>query len=562
MTEMEGIPFGRYRLIGLLGQGGMATVYRALLSGPMGFEKEVALKRIHSEAAEDEGLIKSLVNEARLGGSLRHPHIVETYEFNRLQGIYYVALEYVDGWSLDVLLKLCRKLGRPVPLLAVHEIMIQACRGLSHAHNLVTRSGERPDLVHRDLKPGNIMVSRTGVVKLMDFGIAKAATNLYQTTSADVVRGTPVYMSPEQLRAQKLDKRSDIFAMGAVLHELTTLQIPFAGENLIAITYQIAECNLGPLRQRVAKRHPHLEPVLARAMAKDRDDRFPDAQDLADALEASAGFVEDSLGLKKWLGLIEAHLPPVRKVGDFGRVGAPSPITDEPSGVTSAAPAGAPTPTPQGLPSLVQLQSGDIVPITTVVQVNRSRRIGLALGVVGLVLAIVDVGLGLRSPGNEDSSEEEATAPLSSSKSTGPDSRLSSPAEPAPSKAVTAVTAVAADQPESTPTPSPEPTPDREPPASAVAVRAAPRAAAPPPDDTPEVEAPAEMGAVVLHSIPWSHLEIDGVPAGKTLLRTELPVGTHRVLFRCTQCDPTVEKEETITVKAGAAPLRTVVKFQ
>ena len=183
MTER--VPFGRYQLLNLLGEGGMATVYRAVMSGPMGFEKVCAVKRIHPEHTSEARLVRAMINEARLGGQLRHDNIVETYEFNEVDGHYYMAMEYVEGWTLDFVLRRCRNFREYLPATVVHEILLGTCRGLDYAHRLTDSEGKPTNLIHRDLKPANIIARLDGKVKIMDFGIARADTNKYKTTAKD-----------------------------------------------------------------------------------------------------------------------------------------------------------------------------------------------------------------------------------------------------------------------------------------------------------------------------------------------------------------------------------------
>ena len=156
----------------------------------MGFQKEVAIKRLHSSLSEDESILKALINEARLGGQLKHRNIVEIYEFNKVGNSYYLAMEFIDGWTLDRIMKLSRKHGLPIPPGVALDIAVQICRGLDYAHKLETLDGQEVRLVHRDLKPANIIVARDGSAKIMDFGIAKAQTNLFKTTVGEVTKGT------------------------------------------------------------------------------------------------------------------------------------------------------------------------------------------------------------------------------------------------------------------------------------------------------------------------------------------------------------------------------------
>ena len=273
--------FGPYRLTHLLGKGGMASVYRALKSGPMGFAKEVAIKRIHESLAGDDSILKSLINEARLGGQLRHPNIVEIYEFNKVGDAYYLAMEFVDGWTLDRVTKLSREYDDPLPAEVVLDILIQICEGLQYAHTLESLDGQEVKLVHRDLKPANIIVSRHGVAKVMDFGIAKADTNLFKTTMADVTKGTPHYMSPEQAAGEpNLGPASDIFALGSVVYELVTGRVLFRGDNLSTVLFAVVKAEVETHCAEIDRAVPGLGTVMARCLRRDPDERYPDAQSL------------------------------------------------------------------------------------------------------------------------------------------------------------------------------------------------------------------------------------------------------------------------------------------
>jgi serine/threonine protein kinase len=277
--------FGEYRLTHLLGKGGMASVYRAVRSGPMGFAKQMAIKRLHSTLTDNDQVLKALINEARLGGQLKHPNIVEVYEFNKVETTYYLAMEFVDGWTLDRITKLSEEVGLPIPIEVVLDITAQICEGLHYAHTVESLDGQEVNLVHRDLKPANIILGRDGVAKVMDFGIAKAATNLFKTTLADTTKGTPHYMSPEQVAgAADLDATSDIFAMGSVLYELVTGEVLFTGESLVAVLFAVARADVDAAVARLDGVLPGLGGIVGRCLQKDPTDRYKTARDLRQAL--------------------------------------------------------------------------------------------------------------------------------------------------------------------------------------------------------------------------------------------------------------------------------------
>jgi len=285
LAEARHLPirFGPYILVSILGEGGMARVYRAVREGPMGFRKELAVKRIRTDLTrDDDELVRSLVREARLGGSLRHPNVVDTYEFGSVGDQYYLAMEFVDGLTLSALIKGATLRDRRLPVGAVLDLMLQVCDGLAYAHDLTSPEGEPLHLVHRDLKPSNLIVSRAGQAKVMDFGIARSDADGTQMTADAVVKGTPRFMSPEQLQTPgDLDRRSDLFALGGVLFEALTGCPLLASPTVEAQVWSIMS---GSFRSRLGMAEaalPAAGPILERCLQLEREDRYPDAAALA-----------------------------------------------------------------------------------------------------------------------------------------------------------------------------------------------------------------------------------------------------------------------------------------
>jgi eukaryotic-like serine/threonine-protein kinase len=294
------VPFGRYRLLGLLGEGGMARVFRAELEGPEGFRKPAAIKIIRGAvAARGESLRTSLIHEARLGGLLSHPNIVSTLDFGEHDGHLFIAMDLVEGWTLAEALA---EVG-PFPAELALEVTAQICEGLDHAHHLHDR-GTATNLVHRDLKPSNVILDVTGRVRVMDFGIAKA-TNLHGNTTADgMTKGTPTYMSPEQAMGKPVDGRSDLFAVGALLYELVTGQRLFVGDTLAAVMYSVIEVETrlaDPATFALLEGVPGLDEAIAGCLRADPEARHADAADLEDALRE----IQERLGrrtrLRTWV---------------------------------------------------------------------------------------------------------------------------------------------------------------------------------------------------------------------------------------------------------------------
>ncbi len=285
---LTGATFGKYRITRKLGSGAFGSVYEALVPGPMGFAKKIAIKKIHSSLVdEDPKFVQSMVNEARIGGLLHHANIVDTIEFGEVGGHYYMAMEYVDGATLAEVIDLCRRRGVLLPRFAIVDLAIQVCRGLHYAHNLRDHAGNPVHLIHRDLKPSNVMVDREGAAMICDFGIAKAASNLYHTTSTGMVKGTPRYMSPEQITGEgTLSAASDIFSLGAVLYELITGRVLFHAKDFSGLIYKIVTVQIDKDLDAAERAFPECRPLLQRALQADPMDRYPDARALADELRA------------------------------------------------------------------------------------------------------------------------------------------------------------------------------------------------------------------------------------------------------------------------------------
>ena len=305
--------FGSYRLTHLLGKGGMASVYRALRSGPMGFSKEVAIKRLHDALANDEKILKALINEARLGGQLKHPNIVEVYEFNKVEETYFLAMEFVDGWTIDRILSFAKKYEAPLPTEVVLEVFMQVCDGLHYAHTLESLEGQDVKLVHRDLKPANIMVSRLGVSKIMDFGIAKAATNLFQTTIVapedKTTKGTPHYMSPEQVAGDPdISFHSDIFSLGSVIYECLMGEVLFGGDNLATVLFAVVKADVSSKLDEVDARVPGLGGILAKCLAKKASARWATAADFGRALQTLRDTLPGTDNIQDYLYSLRGHL--------------------------------------------------------------------------------------------------------------------------------------------------------------------------------------------------------------------------------------------------------------
>jgi predicted Ser/Thr protein kinase len=260
---------GRYEITGELGRGAMGVVYKAL-DPTIG--RTVALKtmRLDVHGLDAQEMVRRFQNEARAAGVLNHPNIVTIYDAGEEDGIFYIAMEFIEGTTLQEMLTEQRVLATD----EVVQLTRQICRGLDYAHS--------NGIVHRDIKPANIMITANGTVKIMDFGIAKSGG---QVTNTGQVLGTPNYMSPEQVKGRPLDGRSDLFSMGVILYEMMTGEKPFVGQNVTTIIYKIVnETPITP-RDLDVTVHPGLSAIVTKALAKAPDDRYQTGADLVRDLE-------------------------------------------------------------------------------------------------------------------------------------------------------------------------------------------------------------------------------------------------------------------------------------
>jgi serine/threonine protein kinase len=289
--------YGPYLLLEKVGAGGMAEVFRAVRNGPQGFVRQFAIKRIIPRHAESNDFVEMFCNEARLSALLSHQNLVQVYDFGEVDGSYYLAMEFLKGRTvLSVMRSLhARKLPFPVP--AVAHIARQAALGLSYAHTLRGAGGEVLNLVHRDVNPSNIMLLKSGMVKVLDFGIAKSPSLTALQTQAGLVKGKLSYAPPEQLKCRPLDGRADVFSLGVTLWEMATMRKLFGGRtDFETVTNVMTKTVLPPSSQR-EDIPPEFDEIVLSALQRDPEKR-PDARQLAGRLGdflIDCRFREDSL---------------------------------------------------------------------------------------------------------------------------------------------------------------------------------------------------------------------------------------------------------------------------
>src|SRR5262249_52103903 len=259
---------------------GMAEVFLAKTDGPMGFEKQLVIKRILPHLAEDPQFVDMFLGEAKLAAQLNHPNLVQLFDFGEAEGAYFIAMEYIDGPTLRLLLARARDLRSPITLGLAARIVSLAAEGLAYAHDFCDRVTAQPlHLVPRDVSPDNILVGRSGAVKLVDFGIAKARGQSHHP-QAGTVKGKVAYMAPEQLRGEPLDRRVDLYALGVVLYELCTGRMPFDADTDASMVRAVLYDAAIPAVRRVPTLPPAIQSILDRLLAKNRAARYPDCRTL------------------------------------------------------------------------------------------------------------------------------------------------------------------------------------------------------------------------------------------------------------------------------------------
>lgn len=267
---------GKYTLLRKLRASGMAEVWLARQHGTEGFAKDVVIKRILPHLAEDEKLVTMFLDEARIAANLNHPNVVQIFDLGNNGRDYFIAMEYIRGYDIEQIQEQLKLRHLSFPAEIASKIIADTCLGLAYAHDCKTAEGTPMQVVHRDVSPQNILVSETGVVKLIDFGIAKARTSSTRTQVGHT-KGKICYMSPEQMMARELDRRSDIFSAGVVLYEMLCSHKPFDGDNLLACFHKLMKEGIPSPRQLRGELAPQLENIVMTALERDREDRYPTA---------------------------------------------------------------------------------------------------------------------------------------------------------------------------------------------------------------------------------------------------------------------------------------------
>jgi len=269
---------GAFRLVNKVAEGGMATVYEAEQLGPEGFTKRIALKVIHPHYAKRAQFLRLFIDEAKLSANLMHGNVVQIYQLGEVGGEYFIAMEFIQGPTLRSVIDRHHELGTPIPATLAAYICSRVSRALDFAHNFVSPSGQRLDIVHRDVSPGNVMITWDGHIKLADFGIAKARTSFDPASEQKMRIGKKHYMSPEQVLGSSVDGKSDVFSLGVVLYELLALAPLFREEETSLLVDEVAVQPLPNLRSRIPDLDVGLEEILHSALYRHPSKRVSAAQ--------------------------------------------------------------------------------------------------------------------------------------------------------------------------------------------------------------------------------------------------------------------------------------------
>ena len=275
---------GSFRLVNKVAEGGMATVYEAEQLGPEGFTKRIALKVIHPHYAKRKEFLRLFIDEAKLSANLMHGNVVQIYQLGEVGGEYFIAMEYIQGPTLRNVIDRHYELGTPIPSTLAAYICSRVARALDFAHNFVNPSGQRLDIVHRDVSPGNVMATWDGHIKLADFGIAKARTSFDPASERRMRIGKKHYMSPEQVLGHTVDSKSDVFSLGVVLYELLALSPLFREEETSLLVDEVVVQPLPNLRAHIANLDEGLEAILLMSLQRMPSRRATAAQ-LGSALD-------------------------------------------------------------------------------------------------------------------------------------------------------------------------------------------------------------------------------------------------------------------------------------
>ncbi|MEE8409591.1 MAG: serine/threonine-protein kinase, partial [Myxococcota bacterium] len=273
----------RYSIIERIDQGGMAEVFRGVAESLHGFKKSVAIKRILPSLTKNEKFVAMFLDEAKLSLHLQHANIVQVFDIGIADDSYFLVMEFIDGCNLKALLERLKQRGRKITTAQSIYVMMEACKALNYAHNVESIEGEALHIVHRDISPPNILLSKNGEIKVVDFGLAKATSQI-ESTDPGVVKGKFSYLSPEAASGIEVDHRADLFAVGILLWEMFTGRRLFYGDTDYQTVELVRQARIPSIAALNPEIDEELEGIVRKALARDPNQRYQEAADLSDAL--------------------------------------------------------------------------------------------------------------------------------------------------------------------------------------------------------------------------------------------------------------------------------------
>jgi serine/threonine-protein kinase len=502
---------GRYELRFELASGGMGSVYLARLDGTAGFEKLVALKRIHPHLARERSYVEMFLDEAKIASRITHPNVCSVFDLGEADGEYYIAMEYLVGEPLS---RLCMRVSKikghrrsPLLPLRMARIIADACEGLHAAHELKTANGDLLHVVHRDVNPRNLFVTYDGAVQVVDFGLASARGRLHHTSTGEM-KGSVAYMAPEQVKSGALDRRIDVWGLGVALWEMLAVGRLFKRDSTANTMYALLHDEIPPPSKYRPQVPKELDEIALKALARDPDDRWQTAREMGQALRRFLGTRDELIGpaeLSEWMTELfpqgQARKSQLMELARMAHAPVLSiPIANEFDITQVASVSGAVPPIPKR---------------------QRSRR--TMIGLVGAAVATATVlvvlfGRGDPSAENEQPPVAVAAQEVASAESASP-AELEPVAGQVPAQALTPTADPRAEPTQAT-TPVLAPTPKAEKAASKRRTRPRPR----------KGTKPGTVNLVTRGG--WAEVFKDGKPLGSTPRRLTLPAGRHKLVLK------------------------------
>ena len=392
---VDGIRFGQYVLLEKIATGGMAEVWKARMRGVEGFQKIVAIKKILPHLSDNQDFIGMFIDEAKFAAQLNHNNIIHIYDLGKIQSSYYIAMEYVDGSDLKTILKRSEERNHPLsPELALF-IASKIASALDYAHRKRDFEDQEMGLVHRDVSPQNVLISEEGDIKLCDFGIAKAASQASHT-QAGALKGKLQYMSPEQAWGRSIDRRSDIFALAAVLFEMLTNRKLFSGESEMSILEQVREARVTAPSQFNDEVTPQIDAIVLKALEKDPANRYQTAGEMARDLDSvlySFRPTPTSADLAIFMHHLSTTEPAPAPVHhhqveepETERHHPANELRPKPRPVAVPAPVVVPAPAPVAVPAVAPMPSWDAPSVLVAEETSHKKSPFLPIAIVAIVV--------------------------------------------------------------------------------------------------------------------------------------------------------------------------------